>query len=119
MSWCFHSGYSLSLPPADMKALERMGNKFPGVPRLLPIYVKKLKGRCREPRVRIALAYAMTGESLRDVASIVGCHHSTVAESLKRYGLHDAYMLARLRRLRRESGGSILSRYSRYFQSVA
>ena len=78
-----------------------------GVPRLRKRHEQALQGRCRTPRVRTALAYALEGESLRDAAARVGVHPSTLREALERYGLLDDWKRARKRRLRRENGGKV------------
>ena len=88
-------------------------------PRLRVRHEKALAGRCHKPSVRVALAYALDGESLRAAAARVGVHASTVHEALQRYGLVEDWKRARLRRLRREHGGKLPGVWARHFRDVA
>ena len=90
-----------------------------GAPRLLQRHAKLLKGRCRKPRVREALAYALAGDSVREAAARVGCHPSTLYEALERYALLGDWKRARKRRLRREHGGQVPPVWAHHFADVA
>ena len=90
-----------------------------GAPRLSKRHAKALEGRCRTPRVREALAYALAGESVREAAARVGCHPSTLHEALVRYGLLDDWKRVRWRRMRRKHGGQVPAVCARHFADVA
>jgi hypothetical protein len=89
-----------------------------GAPRLAARYAKQLEGRCRKPRVRDAIAWAMTGESLREAAGHVGWHPSTLHEALRRYGLEADWKRARVERTEREQG-SVPPLWRRHVADVA
>jgi hypothetical protein len=88
------------------------------LPRLAKRYAKRLDGRCRRESVRVGVAHAMSGKPLREAAAAAGMHHSTLRETLVRYGLVDEWKRLRVRRLCRQAKGDVPQVWARHFEGV-